>query len=46
MMALTRLAVRDPAVHKLLVAVRQMVEPMSALRAPEIMQRMELEMAA
>jgi 2-polyprenyl-6-methoxyphenol hydroxylase-like FAD-dependent oxidoreductase len=45
-MALTRLAVRDPAVHTLLVAVRQMIEPMSALRAPDIMRRMEMEMAA
>ena len=45
-MALTRLAIRDAAVHKLLVAVRQMIEPMSALRAPEVMRRVEMEMAA
>jgi hypothetical protein len=45
-MALNRLAVRDPQVHKLLIAVRQMIEPPSAPKAPEFMRQVELEMAA
>jgi 2-polyprenyl-6-methoxyphenol hydroxylase-like FAD-dependent oxidoreductase len=45
-MALNRLAIRDPQVHKLLVAVRQMIEPQSALQAAGFMRQVEMEMAA
>src|SRR5262249_52486681 len=36
-MALTRLAARDPAVHKLTVEVQNLLKPRSAYRDPEIL---------
>jgi 2-polyprenyl-6-methoxyphenol hydroxylase-like FAD-dependent oxidoreductase len=41
-MALNRLAVRDPEIHKLLTLVRHLIEPMSALQAPDLIRRLEL----
>jgi 2-polyprenyl-6-methoxyphenol hydroxylase-like FAD-dependent oxidoreductase len=43
--ALTRLAARDPAVHKLMIGVRQLIEPPSVLRDPELVRRVQAEMA-
>jgi 2-polyprenyl-6-methoxyphenol hydroxylase-like FAD-dependent oxidoreductase len=44
--ALNRLAVRDPEVHRLLIAVHHLIEPPSVLQAPQFVRRVELEMAA
>ncbi len=44
--ALFRLATRSPEVHRLLTEVRHMLKPASALRAPEVQRRLELELAA
>jgi flavin-dependent dehydrogenase len=44
--ALQRIAVRDPAVHKLLFEVRHLIKPRSVLDAPELVSRVEAEMAA
>jgi 2-polyprenyl-6-methoxyphenol hydroxylase-like FAD-dependent oxidoreductase len=43
--ALMRLAARDPDIHKLMVAVRHLIEPPSALHEPEIVRRIEAEMS-
>ena len=43
---LLRLAGRDPAVHKLMMRVRQLVEPRSALGDPELVRRVESGMMA
>ncbi len=43
--ALMRLAAADPEIHKLMVAVRHLLEPASALHKPEIVRRIEAEMA-
>jgi 2-polyprenyl-6-methoxyphenol hydroxylase-like FAD-dependent oxidoreductase len=43
--ALLRLAAADPELHRLLVAVRHLAEPASALHDPEIVRRVEAEMA-
>jgi 2-polyprenyl-6-methoxyphenol hydroxylase-like FAD-dependent oxidoreductase len=45
-MALFRLATRDPEAHRLMVEVRHMLQPLSALRAPGLQRRLELEIAA
>jgi 2-polyprenyl-6-methoxyphenol hydroxylase-like FAD-dependent oxidoreductase len=42
---LLRLAAADPDVHRLIVGVRHLVEPASALRDPGIVRRVEAEMA-
>lgn len=42
--ALLRLAVRDPAVHKLMVAVQHLLEPQSVLRDPELVERVQAVM--
>jgi 2-polyprenyl-6-methoxyphenol hydroxylase-like FAD-dependent oxidoreductase len=42
---LLRLAGRDPAVHKLMIGVRQLIEPSSALGDSELVRRIESEMA-
>jgi 2-polyprenyl-6-methoxyphenol hydroxylase-like FAD-dependent oxidoreductase len=39
---LLRLAGRDPAVHKLMIGVRQLIEPRSALGDPELVRRVIL----
>jgi 2-polyprenyl-6-methoxyphenol hydroxylase-like FAD-dependent oxidoreductase len=44
--ALFRLATRDPEAHRLLTEVRHLLKPPSALRAPHLQRRLELEMAA
>jgi 2-polyprenyl-6-methoxyphenol hydroxylase-like FAD-dependent oxidoreductase len=44
--ALLRLAARDPAVHKLMIGVRQLVEPPSTLGDPELVRRVESVMMA
>jgi 2-polyprenyl-6-methoxyphenol hydroxylase-like FAD-dependent oxidoreductase len=44
--ALFRVAARDPDVHKLLVAVRHVALPDSALREPRLVERVRAEMAA
>jgi hypothetical protein len=44
--ALHRLAARDPEVHRLLVAVRHLAKPGSALNEPELVERVRAEMAA
>jgi len=36
---LTRLAARDPDVHKLIVEVQPLVKPPSILRDPEVLKR-------
>ncbi len=41
---LIRVAAQDPVVHKLMLEVRQLVKPESALREPEILQRLQAEM--
>jgi hypothetical protein len=43
--ALTRIAVRDPAVHKLMVEVQHLLKPRSAYHDPEMMRRITAEMA-
>jgi 2-polyprenyl-6-methoxyphenol hydroxylase-like FAD-dependent oxidoreductase len=42
---LVRLAVRDAAVHELMVAVRYLMKPASALRDPELVRRVQAELA-
>jgi 2-polyprenyl-6-methoxyphenol hydroxylase-like FAD-dependent oxidoreductase len=42
---LLRLAAADPDVHRLMVGVRHLVEPAGALRDPEIVRRVEAELA-
>jgi 2-polyprenyl-6-methoxyphenol hydroxylase-like FAD-dependent oxidoreductase len=44
--ALQRVAARDPEVHQLLVAVRHLAKPGSALNEPELVERVRAEMAA
>jgi hypothetical protein len=43
--ALTRIAVRDPAVHKLMIEVQHLLKPRSSYRDPELVQRVMAEMA-
>ena len=43
---LLRLSGRDPAVHKLMMGVRQLIEPRSALSDPELVRRVESGMMA
>jgi 2-polyprenyl-6-methoxyphenol hydroxylase-like FAD-dependent oxidoreductase len=43
--ALTRIAARDPAVHKLMIEVQHLLKPRSAYRDPEFMRRVTAEMA-
>jgi 2-polyprenyl-6-methoxyphenol hydroxylase-like FAD-dependent oxidoreductase len=43
--ALMRVAARDPAVHRVAMAVRNLIEPPSALRDPELVRRVQAEMA-
>jgi 2-polyprenyl-6-methoxyphenol hydroxylase-like FAD-dependent oxidoreductase len=43
---LLRLSGRDPAVHKLMMGVRQLIEPRSALGDPELVRRVESGMMA
>lgn len=43
--ALQRIALTDPAIHKLLVEVRHLLKPLSALEDPEILRRVEEETA-
>jgi 2-polyprenyl-6-methoxyphenol hydroxylase-like FAD-dependent oxidoreductase len=45
-MALFRLATRDLEAHRLMVEVRHLLQPLSALRAPDLQRRLELETAA
>jgi 2-polyprenyl-6-methoxyphenol hydroxylase-like FAD-dependent oxidoreductase len=42
---LLRLAAADPNIHRLIVAIRHLAEPASALRHPDIVRRVEAEMA-
>jgi hypothetical protein len=42
---LERLAVRDPAIHKLTTEVAHLIKPRSVYQDPEIMQRVTVEMA-
>ncbi|MEJ0095172.1 MAG: FAD-dependent oxidoreductase [Methylocella sp.] len=42
---LLRLAARDPEVHKLMMEVRHLIESPSALRDPELVRRVQAEMA-
>lgn len=44
--ALNRLAAEDATIHKLTVEVRHLLKPSSALRTPELVQRVEAAMAA
>ena len=43
--ALARLATRDPAVCELFAEVRHLLKPLSALDDPELVRRVEAEMA-
>jgi len=43
---LLRLAARDPAIHKLMIGVRQLIEPPSALGDPALVRRVESRMMA
>jgi 2-polyprenyl-6-methoxyphenol hydroxylase-like FAD-dependent oxidoreductase len=43
---LLRLAARDPAIHKLMIGVRQLIEPPSALGDPALVRRVESRMIA
>jgi 2-polyprenyl-6-methoxyphenol hydroxylase-like FAD-dependent oxidoreductase len=43
--ALMRLAARDPAVHELMFAARYLMKPPSVLRDPELVRRVQAEMA-
>jgi 2-polyprenyl-6-methoxyphenol hydroxylase-like FAD-dependent oxidoreductase len=43
--ALIRVAARDPDVHRTLVAVRHLIQPSTALHEPDLMRRIEAEMA-
>src|SRR5262245_37152953 len=42
--ALNRVAARDPAVHKLTLEVQHLLKPRSALRTPELVERVQAEM--
>jgi 2-polyprenyl-6-methoxyphenol hydroxylase-like FAD-dependent oxidoreductase len=42
---LLRLAARDAAIHELMLAVRYLMKPASALRDPEVMRRVQAELA-
>jgi hypothetical protein len=42
---LMRLAARDAKVHELMQAVRYLMKPVSALRDPDLVRRIEMEMA-
>lgn len=44
--ALFRVAAKDPEVHRLMVQVRHLLAPAGALREPELVRRIEAEMAA
>jgi hypothetical protein len=44
--ALTRIAARDPTVHKLMMEVQHLLKPRSVYRDPEFMRRVTAEMAA
>jgi 2-polyprenyl-6-methoxyphenol hydroxylase-like FAD-dependent oxidoreductase len=44
--ALNRIAARDPAVHKLTLEVQHLLKPRGALLTPELVQRVQAEMAA
>nr|WP_294518999.1 FAD-dependent monooxygenase [uncultured Rhodopila sp.] len=44
--ALTSLAAREPDIHKLLLEVRHLLKPGSALRDPDVARRVQQEMAA
>jgi len=44
--ALNRIAALDPAVHKLTLEVQHLLKPRSALRTPELVERVQAEMAA
>jgi hypothetical protein len=44
-MATARVAARDPAIHRLQVEVQHLLKPRSAFREPEVMQKIEAEMA-
>jgi hypothetical protein len=37
--ALTRLAAEDPSIHKLTIEVRHLLKPRSALRDPDLVER-------
>jgi hypothetical protein len=42
--ALTRLAAEDPVAHRLMIEVRHLLKPASALCAPELLERIEAKM--
>jgi hypothetical protein len=44
--ALVRLAAQDPSIHKLMFEVNHLLKPQSALRAPELAERVAKLMAA
>jgi 2-polyprenyl-6-methoxyphenol hydroxylase-like FAD-dependent oxidoreductase len=44
--ALNRIAARDSAVHKLTLEVQHLLKPRSALRTPELVERVQAELAA
>jgi hypothetical protein len=43
--ALLRLAARDAEVHKVMMRARHLLSPASALREPDLVRRVQLEMA-
>jgi hypothetical protein len=43
--ALFRLAAREAEVHKVMMGARQLLNPASALREPDLVRRVQLEMA-
>jgi 2-polyprenyl-6-methoxyphenol hydroxylase-like FAD-dependent oxidoreductase len=43
--ALMRLAMRDARVHELMLAVRHLITPATALREPDLVRRVQMEMA-
>jgi len=44
--ALVRLGAQDPSIHKLMFEVNHLLKPQSALRAPEVAERVATLMAA
>jgi 2-polyprenyl-6-methoxyphenol hydroxylase-like FAD-dependent oxidoreductase len=42
---LLRLAAADPEIHKRMIRVRHLMDPPSVLRTPDVMRRVEMEMA-
>lgn len=42
--ALVKLAARDPEVHRTMIGVRQMIKPLSDLKSPELMARIQSEL--